>query len=129
MKRVKKLLMPQEIEVHYIIPGIRSYLSRSMKEMGMKQSRIAELLEVDKATISQYLSKKRGSKVRFDLDISSEIYKSARLIKDRDSMMREIQRLVLFSRRNKTLCRVHREISGGLHCSPELERLCMTGGS
>jgi len=122
-----KLLTPQEIEVYYIIPGIRSYLSRCMKENGTNQSEIAELLMIDKATVSQYLSGKRGGKVKFDGGFEMEIRKSAELIIDKESLVRELQRLVVVARRNKTLCQVHKQVTGDIHCSPELEKLCVGG--
>jgi len=122
---VTKFLLPQEIEVFYIIPSLKSQLSWAMKDMGMKQSRIAELLQVDKATISQYISKKRGSKVKFDEGTILEVRKSAELIHDKVSMTHQIQRLLVVIRRSKMLCRIHREVTGDMHCSRELEAMCI----
>jgi uncharacterized protein len=122
-----KLLTPQEIEVYYIIPGIRSCLSRCMKEGGFNQSEIAELLQIDKATVSQYISGKRGGKVKFDVGFIEEVGKSAKLISDKQSLISEVQRLVLIARRSKVLCQVHKQVTGDMNCPPELERLCMGG--
>ena len=53
-------LQPQEIEVFYIIPAIRRHIAMYMKLRGLKQNKIAELLHIDKAAVSQYIKKKRG---------------------------------------------------------------------
>jgi len=121
-----KFLTPQEVEVYYIIPGLKSCISRCLKEKGYSQSEIARMLQVDRAAVSQYVSGKRGQ-TKFDKETSDEIKKSVLMIHDVDSMTREIQRLIVVTRRNKTLCRVHKEINGEMPCSPELIRLCTTG--
>ena len=48
--------------VKYVVPWIRRELAISLvRYHGMPQVRIAEILEVTEAAISQYLSSKRGS--------------------------------------------------------------------
>ena len=51
-----KLLLPQEIETFYVIPSLRRQLALCLKEKGMKQKDIAQLLGIDTAAVSQYLS-------------------------------------------------------------------------
>src|SRR3989338_2993418 len=62
----KMFLHPQEIETFYILPTLRSYFARFLKERGMKQKDIAHLLMINSATISQYTSSKRGNKISFN---------------------------------------------------------------
>ena len=115
------LLQPQEIEVYYIIPAIRRQLAMYMKLSGMKQNKIAGLLHIKNATVSQYISKKRGNKMEFSEEILKEIGKSAKIIKDDFSLLREIQRLLRRIKETREICRIHKELSNvpGT-CTPEL---------
>ena len=45
---------PQEIEVWYILPAIRKELVVVLKESGLTQRKIAGMLKVTEAAISQY---------------------------------------------------------------------------
>jgi predicted transcriptional regulator len=109
MKR--QLLHPQEIEVFYILPSIRRYLVQFMKERGLKQHDIAQLLEINDATISQYLSEKRGHQIDFQSPLLEEIKKSAEKIHDRFTLLNETQRLLKLVRQTRVLCQVHRQFS------------------
>ncbi|RME78213.1 transcriptional regulator [Candidatus Woesearchaeota archaeon] len=108
---VKKFLLPQEIEVYYIIPTIKRYLTQYLKESGMKQKDIAKLLQIQEATVSQYLSNKRGHQINFDSAIEQEIKKSSTRINDMSSYICEIQRLLKIIRHSKTLCNIHKQFS------------------
>ncbi|MBS3151386.1 hypothetical protein J4443_03345 [Candidatus Woesearchaeota archaeon] len=104
-------LQPQEIEVFYIIPTLRRYLAMYMKLQGLKQNKIAELLHIEKSAVSQYIKKKRGSKVEFSEGVLNEIAKSVSKIKDEFSLLGEIQRLLRVIRNSGDLCRIHKDIS------------------
>jgi len=107
----KRFLLPQEIEVHYIIPTIKRYFSQMMKEQGRKQVEIAKLLEIQEATVSQYLSNKRGHQINFNEAIQSEIRESAKRITNRMTLIAELQRVLHIIRKSGTLCEVHRQFS------------------
>lgn len=108
---VNKLLLPQEIETFYIIPTLRRYLAVFMAERGVRPKDIAVLLRVNKSAISQYKSAKRGHNLEFPKEIVREIRKSALLIHDTLSYLRETQRLLACIRETKVLCQVHKHIS------------------
>ena len=115
-----KLLQPQEIEVFYIIPSLKRELAKCMNARGIRQNKIANLLQIEKSAVSQYLSGKRGAEVNFPEEFTDEIYKSARLITDKISFIREIQRLVNIARENNTVCEVHKKYSDVPEdCSPD----------
>jgi predicted transcriptional regulator len=115
------LLQPQEIEVFYIIPALKKYLAVDMKARGLKQKRIAELLCIKDATVSQYLNDKRGSKIEFGEEVLKEIKISVSLIGDKISLLREMQRLLRVIKHNREICRIHRELSDiPKECTPEL---------
>ena len=115
------ILQPQEIEVFYIIPALRKYLAIEMKKLGYKQKYTAELLGIESAAISQYSSKKRGSKIQFDDFVVLEIAESAKRIKDTLSYLEEMQRLIRVVKMSGSLCKIHKRISGiPEQCNPEL---------
>ena len=107
----RRFLQPQEIEVFYVLPAIRRYLVQFMKERGLKQIDIAKLLEINEATISQYLSEKRGHQIDFQAPILKELKASAEKIHDRLSLLTETQRLLILIRQTNVLCQVHRKFS------------------
>lgn len=107
----KTLLHPQEIETFYILPTIRRYFAVYLKEQGLKQKDIAELLGINSATISQYSSNKRGHRINFDKKILEEIKKAAGRIKDTASYFRETQNILKLLREQNIICNVHRQFS------------------
>ncbi|MBI2669164.1 hypothetical protein HYX14_04960 [Candidatus Woesearchaeota archaeon] len=118
---VKKLLLPQEIETFYVIPSLRRHIALGLKERGLKQKDIASLLMINTSAISQYTSNKRGSQIDFDEQTLAEIKKSAALVTDRLSYLKETQRLLRFIRNTNALCQIHKlfsDLPSG--CDPKL---------
>src|SRR3989344_7011884 len=114
------LLHPQEIEVFYIIPTLRKNLAIAMKNNGLKQKQIAVLLDIEDAAVSQYINDKRGNKINLSHEIQKEISKSALLIKDRLTLVREMQRLLRLIQQTGEICRIHKSLSRvPSECSPE----------
>ena len=105
------LLQPQEIEVYYIIPTIRHYLSLFMKKQGLKQKNIAKILNIKESTVSQYLSEKRGSKFKFSKKIEDSIKESASKIKDSYVFIIETQKILKLVRESGELCHIHKQLS------------------
>ena len=115
------LLQPQEIEVFYIIPNLRKEFAISMILQGLKQNKIAELLHVESATVSQYINEKRGNKIELDDNIKKEITISASRIRDSLSLVGETQRLLRLIRSSGNLCRIHKQLSDvPRECEPKL---------
>ena len=67
-----QMLQPQEVEVFYIIPAIRSYIARFMKKQGRSQKEIARLLGVRESTVSQYMTEKRAT-LHFNEEIKERL--------------------------------------------------------
>jgi predicted transcriptional regulator len=107
----KLVLHPQEIETFYVLPTLRRYFAQFMKEQGLKQKDVAQLLGINTATISQYSSTKRGHKFHFNQEVLNEIAISAKLIRNRSTYMRETQRLLHLIRQTNSLCEVHKLFS------------------
>ena len=109
--RSQTLLYAQEIEVYYIIPAIKRALAFAFKEQGLKQKETAQLLQIEDATVSQYLHNKRGTQVSFPQDFKDAVASSARKIKDKISLLRETQHLLKLSRTSGILCKTHKKLS------------------
>lgn len=113
------LLHPQEVEVYYIIPTIRRYLAICMKEHGLKQREIAKILNIKEAAVSQYISNKRGSKLKFSRFIEDSIRESSSKIKDNFSLITETQRILKLIRESGELCSFHKKLSPvPTNCNP-----------
>lgn len=65
--------LPCEITVWYLVPVIKSELAKELHERGLTQKKIAEVIDVTQAAVSQYLSKKRGSGLKMTPEMSKEI--------------------------------------------------------
>jgi hypothetical protein len=123
--RHRKWLMPQEVEVWYVIPSIRRELALAMIEKGRTQKSIAKMLGVTEPAVTQYKlskgkdsSRSRGDRVDIPEKFLPEIEKSADSILETwdekgedprtfETMTREINRLIKVLRDAGILCKVH----------------------
>ena len=106
-----QIVQPQEVEVFYILPAIRSRMASAMKKQGMKQKDIAELLCVQESTVSQYLNSKRAAEVKFNSAIDKEIADAVKRIKTKEDLIRETQLALDMVRKENILCQIHKEVA------------------
>lgn len=142
-KQIKKRtwMMPQEVEVWYVLPALRREIAKIMKtktvprvgEDGKKkehkitQKEIAKMLGVTEPAITQYLLKKKGRRSRGD-QVSiperflAEIEKSADTMIEQyekkssnddmfEVMTGEINRMIRLIRNDGAMCDFHRKFS------------------
>ena len=102
-----KLLQPQEVEVFYILPALRRELALCMKAGGKSQRDIAKLLCVTEPAISQYLSSKRASLVKFNKKLKTAVEESAKRITGQQELLRETQSLLQLVRDERIICKIH----------------------
>jgi predicted transcriptional regulator len=103
---------PQEIEVWYILPGLRKEITVALKNEHLKQKEIASLLGITESAVSQYLKAKRAKSVLFGSDIQNQIKESAIKLKEHSSSIQnEIQKLLSLVRDSKLICKKHKEFS------------------
>ncbi|HIG97986.1 TPA: helix-turn-helix domain-containing protein [Candidatus Woesearchaeota archaeon] len=108
----QQLIQPQEIEVFYILPAIRSRMASALKKNGKSQKEIARLLCVQESTVSQYLSSKRAANVKFNTAINNEIVSAAKKIATKESLIRETQHILDKVRASKeVLCGLHKAVA------------------
>jgi predicted transcriptional regulator len=142
-KQIKRRtwMMPQEVEVWYVLPALRRELAKVMKtksvpRMGedgktkdhkITQKEIAKMLGVTEPAITQYLLKKKGRRSRGDqvviperflpdLEQSADAMISQYEKKGSDDdmfeiMTREINRLIKVIRDDGAMCDIHRKFS------------------
>lgn len=64
---------PCELVVWYVLPAIRSELAKSLLSLGMKQKDVSELMDITQPAVSQYITDKRGSGIKFNDEVNSLI--------------------------------------------------------
>ncbi|MFW9844041.1 MAG: transcriptional regulator [Candidatus Thorarchaeota archaeon] len=142
-KQIKRRtwMMPQEVEVWYVLPAIRRELAKVMKtktvpregddgkrkEHKITQKEIAKMLGVTEPAITQYLLKKKGRRSRGDQVVIPEKF-MPELEKSADAMIKqyearganedmfetmtfEINRLIKVIRDDGAMCDIHRQFS------------------
>lgn len=118
-------MLPQEVEVWYIIPAVRKELAKLLtREFGFSYERAGKALGISKAAVSQYLSDKRANKVCLNGKTKAEIAKSALKISESEKVaVGEIQRVLRFMKENRCSCNVcrkyNKEVLGYCNCEPE----------
>jgi predicted transcriptional regulator len=79
-----------EIMVQKALPAIRPELSRTMiSDHRCTQQDVADILELSRAAVSQYVSEKRGAEVDFSEETQKEIRKFASVLLNGDLSSRE----------------------------------------
>ncbi|MFH1521557.1 MAG: hypothetical protein ABIF18_01230 [archaeon] len=118
-------LLPQEIEVWYIIPAVRKELAKLLTgKYELSYEKAGAILGISKAAVSQYLSNKRANKIKLNSDTKKEVAQSAKVIvKNPKLALGEIQRILKFMKDSKCSCNVckkyNKEVLGYCNCEPK----------
>ena len=104
----------QEIELFFLLPGIRRELAIRLKKEGRTQKQISQFFGVSEPAISQYLRSKRGAEIDFPNYFLKEIDKSSKVVMDKSSFVRECQRLLRIAKDQKLVCSVHNDVNKDL---------------
>lgn len=109
-KSMRRGQLPQEIEVWYILPALRREFAKAfIAEHGLSQKKVAELLHVTEAAVSQYISGKRASSVAFSGEVLAEVKKgAARVAKGETQLFMELERISKLMRVKKVVCEMCR---------------------
>ncbi|MBS3138231.1 hypothetical protein J4207_00835 [Candidatus Woesearchaeota archaeon] len=119
-----KLLFPQEIEVWYVLPAIRKAFAIEMIKTGTPQKKIAQLMGITEAAISQYKSDKRAHIPLTD-EIRKEVEKSVKNITTPEQMFSEMMKIEQHMKESGFFCQIHRSKSW----TPNgCEKMCSYGG-
>ena len=111
-------VMPQEIEVRYILPAIRRELARIfVQEHKLSQKEAASILGLTEAAVSQYHHSKRATEVVFSNEVVEEIRASAKRLlesKSKRVLIGEMYRISNLTTVKHILCDIHRSQSKDL---------------
>jgi len=141
-KQIKRRtwLMPQELEVWYVLPSLRREMARLMIKKGIPQKDIAGILGVTEPAVTQYKLAKskrsRGDVIEIPNSFLPEVAKSVdTMVKTWNSrepdthvyqaMTKEVNRLIRAMRDVGIMCNVHR---GQCEEVEEECRACKDGG-
>ncbi len=102
------LQTPQEIEVWYVLPALRREFALEFQRCGFNQTRIAEILQITKPAVSQYLSNKRATDLEFDAQVKQMIQEASKEILKTKNWMGAIQKILRHLEKEKIICDVHR---------------------
>jgi uncharacterized protein len=102
--------MPQEIEVWYLLPALRSELAKILvSEHNLSQKETAIILGITESAISQYLKSKRGKEITFNKIELQKIRETAKLIiSDRPHLTKYLYDLSVYFRGSDTICKLHK---------------------
>ncbi|MBS3142813.1 hypothetical protein J4464_05505 [Candidatus Woesearchaeota archaeon] len=104
-------VMPQEIEVWYVIPAIRKELAKVfVHDFQLSQKQTAKVLGITEAAISQYLNQKRASELQFTASDMEDVRKTAdKIMRNKEHAMQHIYELCVKMRGSKCVCELHRK--------------------
>ena len=107
----KTMIMPQEVEVWYLLPALRRELANIfLKDYAINQRRISKMLGITESAVSQYLSSKRASELIFSLKERKKIKEAAKkIINKKQSVMKTLYNLSAFFMKSKVMCNFNKE--------------------
>lgn len=111
-----KTMLPQEIEVWYVIPALRRELARIIVEdRGLTQKKASTILGITEAAISQYLGRKRGKELIFSKNELKKINNTAdKILDDKENMSKHLYELCLEFRGIDIMCKLHRRMDSNV---------------
>ncbi len=101
--------LPQEIEIWYIIPALRRELAKAFIKRGLSQKDVSKILGVTEAAVSNYVSQKRGSDVKFSNEDKIKIKDCAdKILNDKKNYLGYLYELSVKFRKPEIICKVHK---------------------
>lgn len=118
-------LLPQEIEVWYLIPALRKELAKVfIKDYEMSQREAASTMGLTEAAVSQYLKSKRACELKFSDAELNKIKQAAKLIiKNKKDFMKHFYSLCTKLKCSKAMCTFHKKQD---KCLPKECKICMS---
>lgn len=106
---MQKIILPQELDVWYVLPAIRKQFAEEMLKQGLNQRQVAEMLSLTEAAVSHYAKDKRAKEDLFDNKTKTEIKKSVELvIKNPNFIFQEIMRIDHWLKTTGFFCKIHK---------------------
>ena len=102
--------MPQELEVWYVLPAIRSQLAKALLKKGLSQTEIAKKIGVTRGAVSHYITQKRANELKFNQKINKAIEKSAAVIAAKGNFIAETQKICELVKKEIGLCKISKDL-------------------
>jgi predicted transcriptional regulator len=118
-------MLPQELEVWYVIPAIRRELAKGLVAEGLSQKQVAEKLGLTGAAVSQYLSDKRADKFELPAEMHSRVAAAVKsMAAGHITALQAVQLLTREIESSKTICDLHHRMDSDV---PRGCDVCFTG--
>lgn len=115
------MIMPQEMDVWYLIPAVRKELSRILvEEHNLKQKEVAALLGITNSAVSQYLKAKRGADLSFsEKEVQVIRTYATKMNSDPKNVLQYMVELSAVLKKSGSLCALHKSLDGSVpeNCS------------
>lgn len=104
-------LMPQELEVWYLLPALRRELAKEfVNNNDLSQKEVSDILGLTESAISQYLKEKRANEIKFNSQELKIIKETAsKMLKDRKNSSNYLYNLSVKLRGTQSLCNFHKK--------------------
>ena len=109
---MQKMILPQELDVWYVLPAIRKEFALEMIKHGLNQKEVAKLLSLTEAAVSHYKNDNRAKEDLIDEKTKKEIKNSVEtIIKNNNLLFHEIMRIDNMLKINGIFCKIHKSKS------------------
>lgn len=119
-------MLPQEVEVWYLIPAIRRELTKILiKDHGLTQKKVSDILGLTESAVSQYIKSKRANTLQFNSDEMEKIKEYAdKIMKDKENIKKYLFDLSIKLRGSDSLCKLHKKHDSSIdeHCKICIEK-------
>jgi len=109
-------LMPQEVEVWYLLPSLRRELAKILiKDYSLTQKEVAKIFGLTESAVSQYVKLKRANDLKFSKKELDSIKKYASKInKSPEKYQKYLFQLSLEMRGTESMCKLHKKFDPSL---------------
>ncbi len=114
------MLLPSEIEARWLLPVLRALIVRRLlNEYHLTQEKVAKLLGITQASVSNYVRAVRAKGLRPEMvsllaryasDVADVAYRS----QDPQTVAKTIQEALIRIRKDRVLCELHQLLEPGL---------------
>ncbi|MBI2446047.1 hypothetical protein HYV43_06685 [Candidatus Micrarchaeota archaeon] len=124
LKSEPMAMLPQEIEVWYVLPALRCEMAKALLCEGLSQKHVARILGVTEAAVSQYVHSKRAQNVTFSDGFKAKIKAACQgITAGKQTSYEAVQYLVRDFKESKQLCDLHHSLEG----VPNDCTICLSG--
>jgi hypothetical protein len=102
--------MPQELEVWYILPAIRSQMAKAMLARGLTQTEIAKKMGVTRGAVSHYIMQKRANALKFNKTLLKAIDKSAAVLAKKGNFIAQTQKICELVKKEIGICKISKQL-------------------